>query len=103
MKLAPGIAEETIDLLLASDGEIPTQEQKDLISHDEELKPAPKIFKETCRINWNQPAKHVYDFIRGLSPHPGAWTTLHSTKDIELKIFKTAKTESPRAMPRQAL
>jgi len=92
MKLAPGIAEETIDLLLASDGKIPTQEQKDLISHDEELKPAPKIFKETCRVNWNQPAKHVYDFIRGLSPHPGAWTTLHNTKDIELKIFKTAKT-----------
>lgn len=92
MRLAPDIAEETIDLLLASDGKISTQEQEDFISHDEELKPAPKIFKETCRINWNQPAKHVYDFIRGLSPHPGAWTTLHNTKDIELKIFKTAKT-----------
>ena len=92
MRLAPDIAEETIDLLLASDGEIPTQEQESLISDNEVLKPAPKIFKETCRINWNQPAKKVYDFIRGLSPYPGAWTTLHGNKENELKVFKTAKT-----------
>lgn len=92
MRLAPDIAEETIDLLLNSNGEIPTQEQESLIGNNEELKPAPKIFKETCRINWSLPAKKVYDFIRGLSPYPGAWTTLHGTKEIELKIFKTAKT-----------
>lgn len=92
MRLAPDIAEETIDLLLNSNGEIPTQEQESLIGNNEELKPAPKIFKETCRINWSQPAKKVYDFIRGLSPYPGAWTTLHGNKEIELKIFKTAKT-----------
>jgi methionyl-tRNA formyltransferase len=41
-----------------------------------ETKHAPKIFRETCEINWNQPAKKVYDFIRGLSPYPCAWTTL---------------------------
>ncbi|MDZ7899300.1 MAG: methionyl-tRNA formyltransferase [Arcicella sp.] len=38
---------------------------------------APKIFKETCEINWNQPVKKVYDFIRGLSPYPVAWTMLN--------------------------
>ena len=55
---------------------------------------APKIFKETCQINWNQPAKKVYDFIRGLSPYPGAWTTLVSPdeKETVLKIFKTKRT-----------
>ncbi len=42
-----------------------------------EIKHAPKIFKETCEINWNQPVKKVYDFIRGLSPYPVAWTTLN--------------------------
>jgi len=47
--------------------------------------PAPKIFKETCRIKWNQPAKKVYDFVRGLSPYPTAWTT-HRGKVV--KIFK---------------
>ncbi len=51
-----------------------------------ELKSAPKIFKETCEINWNQPAEQVQDFIRGLSPYPTAWTTLQSKM---CKIFKT--------------
>lgn len=49
--------------------------------------PAPKIFKETCRINWNQPAKKVYDFIRGLSPYPTAWTT-HQGKVV--KIYRSS-------------
>ena len=51
----------------------------------------PKIFKETCEINWNQSAKRVYDFVRGLSPYPGAWTTIMAPdgKETVLKIFKT--------------
>lgn len=49
-----------------------------------ELKHAPKIFKETCEINWAQPAAKVRNFIRGLSPHPGAWTSIH---DRVYKIF----------------
>jgi methionyl-tRNA formyltransferase len=61
------------------------------------LKPAPKIFKETCRINWNQPAKAVYDFIRGLSPYPGAWTELTGRHDelVQLKIFASEKIAEP--------
>ena len=52
------------------------------------LKAAPKIFRETCQINWDQPTHKVYDFVRGLSPYPAAWTTLN---DKNLKIFKAAK------------
>ena len=54
-----------------------------------ELRPAPKIFKETCRINWDQPTARVNDFIRGLSPYPAAWTTLHtpSGDNQDFKIF----------------
>ena len=65
-------------------------------SQEETLKPAPKIFKDTCRIDWNKPAKQVYDFVRGLSPYPGAWTTLVSPdgKSTVLKIFKTAKVDT---------
>jgi methionyl-tRNA formyltransferase len=48
----------------------------------EVLKHAPKIFKETCEINWDQQSESVRNFIRGLSPYPGAWTS------IEGKIFK---------------
>jgi len=41
-----------------------------------ELKAAPKIFKETCKIDWNQPTQTLFNFIRGLSPYPAAWTML---------------------------
>lgn len=47
-----------------------------------EVKHAPKIFKETCEIDWNNPAQRVRNFVRGLSPYPAAWTTIHT------KIFK---------------
>jgi methionyl-tRNA formyltransferase len=51
------------------------------------LKHAPKIFRETCEINWNQPAGRVYDFVRGLSPYPAAWTRINGQV---FKIFRTA-------------
>ena len=44
---------------------------------DVQIKHAPKIFKETCEINWNQPSKRIIDFVRGLSPYPAAWTTIN--------------------------
>ena len=49
---------------------------------------APKIFKETCEINFNQTTERVHNFIRGLSPFPTAWTTLNGQ---QLKIFRTTK------------
>jgi methionyl-tRNA formyltransferase len=48
--------------------------------------PAPKIFKETCRINWDQSSDVIHNFVRGLSPYPAAWT-VHNDKQI--KIFRT--------------
>jgi methionyl-tRNA formyltransferase len=55
-----------------------------------EIKHAPKIFKETCEINWNQSAEQVRNFVRGLSPYPAAWCTLaHKV----YKIFKIAVKE----------
>lgn len=60
--------------------------------HDADLKPAPKIFKETCRIDWQQPLEKVYDFVRGLSPYPAAWTELHHAKGVTvIKIYDTHK------------
>lgn len=49
-----------------------------------ELKSAPKIHKDTCQINWTKSADEVYNFIRGLSPYPGAWTKVNGK---EVKIF----------------
>jgi methionyl-tRNA formyltransferase len=51
-----------------------------------EATPAPKIFKEQCRISWNRPAAQLHNFVRGLSPHPAAWT-MHG--DHLLKIYRT--------------
>ena len=48
---------------------------------------APKIFKETCEIKWNKPAKEIHNLIRGLSPYPAAWTQLDG------KICKVFKSE----------
>lgn len=55
---------------------------------DDELKHAPKITTDTCRINWSQETERVYDFIRGLSPYPAAFTIINEKM---LKIFKGKK------------
>ena len=52
---------------------------------------APKIFKETCEINWGQPSEVIYNFVRGLSPYPTAWTILNGKS---CKIFKTRITDT---------
>lgn len=57
-----------------------------------ELRHAPKIFKETCQINWHQPAAQVRNFIRGLSPYPTAWTVLEGKV---LKVFAAELVEKP--------
>ncbi len=50
-----------------------------------ETKTAPKIFKETCAINWSQPSEMIRNFVRGLSPYPTAWTTI---QDKVFKVFR---------------
>lgn len=58
-----------------------------------DFSPAPKIFKETCRIDWNKPSISIHNLVRGLSPYPAAWTTFFDAKHPEtptdLKIFET--------------
>ncbi len=53
-----------------------------------ELKHAPKIFTETCQINWDQSVDTVHNFIRGLSPFPGALTSLEGKI---LKVYRSKK------------
>jgi methionyl-tRNA formyltransferase len=74
---------ETVQLI--ENGKTDPKQQDDAVAS-----PAPKIFKETCRINWNQPVDTIHNFIRGLSPYPAAWTA-HNEKVI--KIFKSKKME----------
>lgn len=97
MELGAGICQDTVDLVIEKDGDVPAQPQRE----DLPLHAAPKIFKETCEIDWTLPAKRVYDFVRGLSPYPGTWTTLSPRGEAEgknaasvLKVFRTAKTNA---------
>jgi len=64
--------------------------QDQLIKEGETLKPAPKIFKEDCKIDWKRDCLSLHNFIRGLSPYPTAWTTLchlESGEETSAKIF----------------
>lgn len=57
---------------------------------DTEIKHAPKIFKETCEITWDQSSTQIKNFVRGLSPYPGAWTSFNNR---QYKIFKVSFSE----------
>lgn len=95
MHLGAEIAIKTVDRIIEGDGHVASLSQDEMIPSGTELHHAPKIFKDTCRIQWNQPAKCIYDFIRGLSPYPGSWTELADSagKATVLKVYKAEKTE----------
>ncbi|MBQ0061873.1 MAG: methionyl-tRNA formyltransferase [Bacteroidales bacterium] len=89
MLLGGKLVVETVDNIIA--GTVKSIPQEEFIT-DEPLRPAPKIFKDTCRINWNQPMQKVYDFVRGFSPYPAAWTELNNGGTVQvLKIYQTQK------------
>ena len=79
MLLGAEVVLETVDAIRK--GTVVAQPQPDA-----EATHAPKIFTETCRVNFDQPAVVVHNFIRGLSPFPGAWTQV---KDGVFKIYKS--------------
>ncbi|MBR6827117.1 MAG: methionyl-tRNA formyltransferase [Prevotella sp.] len=97
MGLGAEVCLETIEAIIEADGYPVRYAQQDT----GELKLAPKIFKETCQINWQLPVKRIYDFVRGLSPYPGAWTTLVDAdgRETVLKIFRTTKTDLSALKP----
>lgn len=91
MKMGASLVLKTVDTIIA--GNVETKPQQDFIANGEELKTAPKIFKETCKISWNKSAKETFDFIRALSPYPAAWTTLQPGNNVTVKIFSGEKIE----------
>lgn len=89
MHLGAKLTVKTIDDIVA--GTLSPIPQDQLIG-DTEPTPAPKIFKEDCEINWDQPADRIHNHVRGLSPYPAAWSTLISDGKEQgaVKIFETA-------------
>ena len=90
MALGGKLVVETVDdILNGTVRGIPQEEMK----VEGGLRPAPKIFKDTCRIDWSHSVKSIYDFVRGLSPYPAAWTELVQPdgQKLQMKVFETGK------------
>lgn len=88
MHLGADMVVETVNAIIQ--GELTTTPQP-----EGEFTPAPKIFKEDCRIDWSKPSKDIHNHVRGLSPYPAAWTILieESGRPFECKIFETRLTD----------
>lgn len=97
MVMGAGLVVDTIRDIAA--GKIKPVEQDHIVLPGP-VKPAPKIFKDDCRIRWNKDVKQIHDFIRGLSPYPAAWTEMQSGQGetIAVKIF-SARPEPAESLP----
>ena len=85
MKVGSSLVVKTVQLI--EKGVVKTIKQPEI-----EEKPAPKIFTETCKINWNDTLNNTYNLIRGLNPYPAAWTTLiNMDEEIKVKIYDVKK------------
>ncbi len=91
MEIGSTLVVKTVRAIEAND--YPQIPQGDLISEGEELKIAPKIFKDDCKINWSMSISNIHNHIRGLSPYPAAWTELFDSSDkkVAVKVYATNK------------
>lgn len=95
MQMGAGMVTRTVDLIIDSINAgtpVPTTPQP-----DGEHRPAPKIFKDTCRIDLSQTSLQVKNFVRGLSPYPAAWTTIQVGDHVfeNTKIFAVRPAAQP--------
>ena len=91
MFLGSDLLLQTVDAIIR--GDIHPKPQDELFLSNAELKPAPKIFKDTCLIDFSQPVKNIYNLIRGLSPYPAAWAQLQLAdgSQVPVKIYQAEK------------
>ena len=90
MEAGSRLVVQTVEAII--EGNADFRVQRSFIQGSEILRPAPKLTRELCHIDWNGKTKHIYNLIRGLSPYPAAFTEL--TKDeklLQMKIYKAVK------------
>jgi len=100
MVMGAGMVRKTVDLLM--EGQIEGIDQSQFIHPEIELKPAPKIFKDTCQIRLDWSVDKVYNFVRGLSPYPAAWLDIRfpgQQDKMTLKVFDTEKEPEEHSLP----
>lgn len=95
MYLGASVVTETVDRIISGNYTLTPQDESIV------LKPAPKIFKDTCRIDWSKSVIEVKNFVRGLSPYPAAFTEVKDEKDrvLSLKIYDVSVEETKTSEP----
>ena len=96
MMLGAGMVVDTVDAILRGDVKPIPQDQ--LCVNGVEATPAPKIFKDTCKIDWTWSGERIYNHVRGLSPYPAAWMDITDAagKTTQAKVFVTAEPSAER-------
>ena len=90
MEIGSNLVVQTVEAII--DGSVEFRVQKSFVQGSEILRPAPKLSRELCHIDWNGKTRHIYNLIRGLSPYPAAFTELvKDEKVLPMKIYKTIK------------
>ena len=93
MEMGAELVADTVKGLV--EGSVETRLQQSFIQGAEVLKPAPKLTRELCHIDWTDTTRHVYNLIRGLSPYPAAYTELTDGESapVQLKVYAAEKME----------
>ena len=90
MEMGATLVVNTVEAIIENNVELRVQRR--FIQGSEILKPAPKITRELCHIDWNGKTSDIYNLIRGLSPYPAAFTELtKEEKILQMKIYRTEK------------
>ena len=90
MNIGSKLVVQTVEAII--EGNVEMRVQRSFIQGSEILRPAPKLTRELCHIDWNGKTRHIYNLIRGLSPYPAAFTELQKDdKILQMKIYKTLK------------
>lgn len=100
MAMGAKLVTRTVDAIV--EGNVSTLSQSELVDENAVLKTAPKIFSETCRVDWDRTATDVCNLIRGLSPYPAAWTELTTNEGegpYRFKLFAAEMVVEEHSLP----
>lgn len=98
MNIGKDVVVETVETIIS--GNYKSIPQDTLIKKDTVLRPAPKIFKDDCRLDFSKKGVELHNLVRGLSPYPAAFTTIKvNGKDLNLKVFETKPEPSANLQP----
>ena len=90
MDLGSKLVVQTVEAIV--EGNVEMRVQRSFIQGSEILRPAPKLTRELCHIDWNGKTRHIYNLIRGLSPYPAAFTELQKDdKTLQMKIYRSIR------------